>query len=153
MTIQEENRTMEILLVEDNPADVRLTKEALGEAKAPNRLHVVNDGQEALRFLRKEGVHNKAPKPDLILLDLNIPKTPGLEVLKRIKQDPDLLKIPVVVLSSSDEDSDVTASYGFHANSYVTKPVNLEEYLLKLGKLDDFWFTVAKLPSDEATMA
>ncbi|MDH5666909.1 MAG: response regulator [Nitrospira sp.] len=147
--VQAERRTIDILLVEDNAADVRLAREALVEVKVPHHLHTVNDGEAALGFLRKAAPYADVPRPDLILLDLNIPKTHGLEVLKQIKNDPELFKIPVIVLTSSKAQEDVAASYGNYANSYVTKSVELEDYLRAMARLDDFWCTIAMLPSKE----
>jgi chemotaxis family two-component system response regulator Rcp1 len=137
---------VEILLVEDNPGDVRLTKEALREGKVYNNLHWAKDGVEALEFLRREGKHEKAPRPDIILLDLNLPKKDGREVLQVIKSD-DLLKhIPVVVLTTSKAEEDVLKSYALHANCYVTKPVDLEKFIVVVKSIDRFWLTVVTLP-------
>ncbi|MEO8553820.1 MAG: response regulator [Kofleriaceae bacterium] len=137
---------IEILLVEDNPADVRLTQEALREGKVKNNLSVARDGEEALAFLRREG----APRPDLILLDLNLPRRDGREVLKEIKADPDLRRIPVVVLTTSSAEVDILKSYELHANCYITKPVDLEQFITVVKSIDDFWLTIVKLPSDKA---
>jgi chemotaxis family two-component system response regulator Rcp1 len=137
---------VEILLVEDNPGDVRLTQEALREGKVYNNLHWAKDGVEALEFLRREGKHAKAPRPDIILLDLNLPKKDGREVLEIIKSD-DLLKhIPVVVLTTSKAEEDVLRSYALHANCYVTKPVDLEKFIVVVKSIDRFWLTVVTLP-------
>ena len=137
---------VEILLVEDNPGDVRLTKEALKEGKVYNNLHWAKDGVEAMEFLRREGKHAKAPRPDIILLDLNLPKKDGREVLQVIKSD-DLLKhIPVVVLTTSKAEEDVLRSYELHANCYVTKPVDLEKFMVVVKSIDVFWLTVVTLP-------
>ena len=149
--VQAERRVIDILLVEDNAADVRLAKEALVEVKVPHHLHTVNDGQAALHFLRKVPPYTDVQRPDLVLLDLNIPKTHGLEVLKQIKHDPELFKIPVIILTSSKAQEDVAARYGNYANSYVTKPVELEDYLRAMERLDDFLCTIAMLPSKEPT--
>ena len=138
---------IEILLVEDNVGDVRLTKEALSEAKVPNRLHVVHDGVAALQFLRKEQPYRESPQPDLVLLDLNIPKKSGLEVLEQIKQDPVLRNIPVIILTSSNAEADVLKSYDNHANAYVTKPVEVEKYFTIVERIDDFWLATARLPA------
>lgn len=138
---------IEILLVEDNVGDVRLTREALAEAKVPNRLHVTRDGITALQFLRKEKSYAGTPEPDLVLLDLNIPKKSGFEVLEQIKQDPYLRKIPVIILTSSNAEDDVLRSYGNYANSYVTKPVDLDQYFRVIERIDDFWLSIARLPA------
>jgi CheY-like chemotaxis protein len=137
---------VEILLVEDNPGDVRLTKEALREGKVYNNLHWAKDGVEALEFLRREGKHADAPRPDIILLDLNLPKKDGREVLSEIKNDDQLKHIPVVVLTTSKAEEDVLRSYELHANCYVTKPVDLEKFILVVKSIDRFWLTVVTLP-------
>ena len=137
---------IEILLVEDNPADVRLTREALREARVRNNVHVVADGVEAMTFLHKEGGHAKAPRPDLIFLDLNLPKKDGLEVLADVKAHDDLKTIPVVVLTTSAAESDVLRSYELHANSYVTKPVGFEPFLAAVQQIETFWLTLVQLP-------
>lgn len=135
-----------ILLVEDNPGDVVLTREALDDAKVRNELNVVGDGVEALEYLRRQGPHTGAPRPDLILLDLNLPRKDGREVLAEIKQDPDLKRIPVVVLTTSKAEEDILRSYDLHANCYVTKPVDLNQFLSIVKTIEDFWLTVVKLP-------
>ena len=137
---------VEILLVEDNPGDVRLTKEALKEGKVYNNLHWARDGVEALEFLKREGKHAAAPRPDIILLDLNLPKKDGREVLAVIKRDAVLKQIPVVVLTTSKADEDVLKSYELHANCYVTKPVDLEKFIQVVQSIDRFWLTVVTLP-------
>jgi two-component system, chemotaxis family, response regulator Rcp1 len=137
---------IEILLVEDNPGDVDLTKEALERTKVSNRLHVVEDGEQAIDFLSKRGVYADAPRPDLILLDLNLPKRDGREVLQEIKADPRLTEIPVVVLTTSQADEDVCRAYRLHANCYITKPVNFRQFLKVVQAIEDFWLTVVKLP-------
>ena len=137
---------IDILLVEDNPADVRLTQEALKEEKILNQLHVVGDGVEAMAFLRKEGRYAKAPRPDLILLDLNLPKKDGREVLKEVKSDPTLKTIPVVVLTISKAEEDIFKAYNLHANCYITKPVDLSQFLKVAKSVQDFWLTMVKLP-------
>ena len=142
------SRPVEILLVEDNPGDVRLTREALREGKVRNNLHVAADGVEALHFLRKEGRFADAVRPDLILLDLNLPKKDGREVLEDIKSDPDLRYIPVVVLTSSQAEQDILRAYDLHANCYVTKPVDLEQFIHVVRSIEDFWFTIVKLPPE-----
>ena len=145
-TNRETCRPIEILLVEDNPGDVRLTQEALREGKVRNHLHVAADGVEALEFLRREGQHAHAPQPDLILLDLNLPKKGGREVLAEIKEDPELRRIPVVILTVSKAEEDVLKSYNLHANCYITKPVNLDQFLEVVKSIEDFWLTVVMLP-------
>ncbi len=139
-------KPVEILLVEDNLGDVELVREALTDGKVYNKLHVANDGVEAMKFLRAQGGHADAPCPDLILLDLNLPKMNGREVLREIKSDPYLKMIPVVVLTSSKEEEDICRSYSEHANCYVTKPVNFHSFLKVVQSIEDFWFTVVKLP-------
>jgi CheY-like chemotaxis protein len=138
---------IEILLVEDNPADVRLTKESFKEAKVRNKLHVVKDGVEAMAFLRQEGRYADAPRPDLILLDLNLPKKDGREVLGEIKTDEDLRGIPVVVLTVSKADEDILKAYNHHANCYVTKPIDLEGFIKVVKSIEEFWLTIVKLPA------
>ena len=137
---------VEILLVEDNPGDVRLTQEALKEGKVYNNLHWAKDGVEALEFLKQQGKHAKAPRPDIILLDLNLPKKDGREVLAMIKKDSDLKHIPDVVLTTSEAEEDVLKSYELHANCYVTKPVDLEKFIHVVQSIDRFWLTVVTLP-------
>jgi two-component system, chemotaxis family, response regulator Rcp1 len=139
---------IEILLVEDNPGDIRLTQEALKEAKVKNQLHVAEDGVAAITFLRREGTYHNAPRPDLILLDLNLPKKDGREVLQEIKEDPDLKRIPVVVLTTSRDEEDILKSYNLHANCYITKPVTLEELIQIVKNIDDFWLTIVRLPTE-----
>jgi CheY-like chemotaxis protein len=142
-------RPIEILLVEDNPGDVRLTIEALKEGKVRNRLSVARDGVEALAFLRREGPHASASRPDLILLDLNLPKKDGREVLAEIKEDSRLRRIPVVVLTTSKAEEDILRTYDLHANCYITKPVDLEQFISVVRSIDDFWLSVVRLPSVE----
>jgi len=146
MTTRTIGRPIEILLVEDNPGDVRLTREALKEDKVHNNLHVVNDGIEALAWLRRQGVHAGAVRPDIILLDLNLPKKDGREVLSEIKTDEDLRRIPVVVLTTSRAEEDVLRAYDFNANCYITKPVDLEQFMKVVRSIKDFWLTIVKLP-------
>jgi len=138
---------VEILLVEDNPADVCLTREALKEGKVYNNLHWAKDGVEALEFLRRQGKHAKAPRPDIILLDLNLPKKDGREVLEEIKADNKLMRIPVVILTTSQAEEDVLKTYTLHANCYVTKPVDLEQFIKVVKSIDNFWLTVVTLPN------
>ena len=137
---------IEILLVEDNPADVRLTTEALKEEKIYNNLYVASDGVEAIAFLRREGKYAKAVRPDLILLDLNLPKKDGREVLEEIKSDDDLKTIPVVVLTVSKSEEDILKSYNLHANCYITKPVDLNQFMKVIRSVQEFWLTKVKLP-------
>lgn len=137
---------IEILLVEDSPADVRLTREALKEEKLHNNLSVVNDGVEAMAFLRREGKYAKAMRPDLILLDLNLPKKDGQEVLREIKNDEDLKVIPVVILTVSKAEEDMLKSYKLHANCYITKPIDLNQFTKVVKAIQDFWLTIVKLP-------
>jgi chemotaxis family two-component system response regulator Rcp1 len=141
-----ENRPVEILLVEDNPGDERLTREALKEGKVYSNLHWVKDGVEAMEFLRRQGKHAGAPRPDIILLDLNLPKKDGREVLQDIKNDNELKRIPVVVLTTSKAEEDVLRTYNLHANCYVTKPVDLEKFIVVVKSIDVFWLTVVTLP-------
>lgn len=140
---------VEILLVEDNPGDVRLTLEGLKEGKVNNNLHVVEDGVEAMAFLRREGKYADAVRPDLILLDLNLPRKDGREVLAEIKVDKDLRRIPVVVLTTSKAEQDILRAYNLHANCYITKPVDLDQFISVVGSIEDFWFTIVKLPRGE----
>ncbi len=137
---------VEVLLVEDNPGDVRLTMEALKEAKMHNRVNVVMDGIEAMEFLRKEGKYADATRPDLILLDLNLPRKNGREVLAEIKADENLKCIPVVVLTTSEAEQDILKAYKLHANCYVTKPVDLDQFIKVVRSIESFWMTVVKLP-------
>jgi chemotaxis family two-component system response regulator Rcp1 len=140
-------KAVEILLVEDNPGDVRLTREALTEGKFHNNLNVVQDGVEALMFLRKEGAFADAPTPDIILLDLNLPRKSGHEVLKEIKGDEELRRIPIVVLTTSADENDILASYELHANCYITKPVDLHQFITIVQNIENFWFSIVKLPN------
>jgi chemotaxis family two-component system response regulator Rcp1 len=139
-------KTIEILLVEDNPGDVRLTVEALKEAKVINHLTVLKDGVEALAYLRREGRYANAARPHLIVLDLNLPKKDGREVLAEIKEDDGLKRIPVVVLTTSEDEQDVLKSYNLHANCYVTKPVDLERFIEVVRSIEDFWLGIVVLP-------
>jgi CheY-like chemotaxis protein len=142
----ERNGPIEILLVEDNPGDVRLTKEALKEGKVYSNLHTVKDGVEAMEYLRREGKYSSVPRPDIILLDLNLPRKDGREVLEEIKRDEKLKRIPVVVLTTSKAEEDVLRTYNLHANCYVTKPVDLEKFMVVVKTIDSFWLTVVTLP-------
>jgi chemotaxis family two-component system response regulator Rcp1 len=139
-------RPIEILMVEDNPGDVRLTLEALKEGKVRNNLQTVADGEEAMKFLRRQDTYAKAPRPDLILLDLNLPKKNGREVLAEIKDDPDLKRIPVVILTVSEAEQDIIKSYNLHANCYITKPVNLGQFIQVVRSIEDFWLSIVMLP-------
>ncbi|QJR13982.1 response regulator [Usitatibacter palustris] len=147
MTIRrDEAPPVEILLVEDNPGDYRLTLEALREGKVYNNLHWAKDGVEAIEFLKRRGPHADAPRPDIILLDLNLPKKDGREVLSEIKSDPDLRPIPVVILTTSKAEEDILKSYDLNANCYVTKPVDLDKFIVVVQSIDRFWLTIATLP-------
>lgn len=145
-SMENDTRSIEILLVEDNPGDARLTIEAMREAKMRNRMHVVEDGVEAMEFLRRQGRFGEAPRPDLILLDLNLPRKDGREVLAEVKSDPDFKRIPVVVLTTSRAEEDVLRAYDLHANCYVTKPVDLAQFMKIVSQIDDFWVKVVTLP-------
>jgi CheY-like chemotaxis protein len=146
MTEPAHARPLEILLVEDNPGDVVLTREALREGRTQPRLSVATDGEMALARLRRQGAFADAPRPDLILLDLNVPRLGGRDVLAAIKGDERLRRIPVVVLTSSEADQDVAATYDLHANCYIIKPVDLEDFLRVIRSIEDFWLSVARLP-------
>jgi CheY-like chemotaxis protein len=137
---------IQVLLVEDNPGDVRLTREAFRDAKMHLEMHVAGDGVEAMEFLRRQGDYPNSPRPDLILLDLNLPRKDGREVLAEIKGDPSLKAIPVVILTTSAADADIERSYLLHANCYISKPVDLEGFLTVIRSIDDFWLSVVKLP-------
>ena len=150
MTNGKTGRPIEILLVEDNPGDVRLVKEALRDGKVLNKLHAVKDGVEALDFLKRQGEYADAVHPDLILLDLNLPKKNGHEVLAEIKNDPDLKRIPVVVLTVSKAEEDVMITYNLHGNCYITKPIDFDQFVHVVKAIEDFWLTIVKLPPDEA---
>lgn len=138
---------IQILLVEDDPGDVLITREAFAENKVRNELSVVSDGEAAMAFLRREGGFADAPRPDLVLLDLNLPRKAGHEVLAEIKSDADLQRIPVVVLTTSDAEEDILRSYDLHANAYVTKPVDFDRFLNVVRQIDEFFVTVVKLPT------
>ncbi len=139
-------KPIEILLVEDNPGDVRLTTEAFKEAKVRNNINVVMDGVEAMAYLRREGEYAEAIRPDIILLDLNLPKKDGREVLAEIKVDEDLKRIPVVILTTSKAEEDVIRTYNLHANCYITKPVDLDQFMTVVKTIEDFWLSIVKLP-------
>ena len=148
MTKQIGIKAIDILLVEDNPGDVRLTREALKEGKVLNTLQVVGDGIEALEFLRHEGKYAKTPHPDIILLDLNLPRMDGRELLAVIKSDLNLRRIPVVILTTSKAEEDIIKSYDLHANCFITKPVDLDQFIKVVKSVEEFWFTIVKLPPD-----
>lgn len=141
-----DGQLVEILLVEDNEGDVRLTREALKEGRIRNRLHVVGNGEHAIQFLRREGEFAEAPRPDLVLLDLNLPRLDGRQVLADIKTDPDLKQIPVVVLTSSRAEKDLLGAYDQHANCFITKPVGFEEFMDVIRSIENFWLTIVVLP-------
>jgi len=141
---------IEILLIEDNPGDVLLTREALEGAKVANRLHVAEDGAVAVDFLFKRGKYADVPRPDIILLDLNLPKKDGRQVLSEIKSDPKLAEIPVVVLTTSRADEDILRAYQLHANCYITKPVDFQQFLHVVQSIEDFWLTVVRLPRNQS---
>lgn len=147
MTV-EIGKPIEILLIEDNLGDVRLTQEALKEGKVSNVLSVVHDGVEAMAFLRRAGTHTKAVRPDLILLDLNLPKKDGREVLAEIKEDASLRRIPVVILTTSSAEQDILRTYNLHANCYITKPLDMDQFISVVKSIEDFWLIVVKLPRD-----
>ena len=138
---------IEILLVEDNPGDSRLAKEALKESKLKNNLYVAEDGVEAMNFLYKKGKYSKMPRPDLVILDLNLPKKDGREVLAEIKNDDNLKRIPVVILTISKAEEDILRTYNLHANCYVTKPLDLDQFMKVVRSIEDFWLTIVKLPN------
>ena len=145
MSQEASGASIDILLVEDNPGDGRLTREILIDQKIANRLHVVENGVEAMAFLRAEGKYSSAPRPGLVLLDLNLPKKDGREVLMEIKKDPELKSIPVVILTASQAEEDVLKSYGLHANYYITKPVNLEQLIGVLRSINNLWLSIVEL--------
>lgn len=137
---------LQILLVEDNQGDIRLTVEAFREGKIVNSLSVARDGEDAMDFLRQEGTHANAPRPDLVLLDLNLPKKDGREVLQEVKSDPRLQRIPVIVLTTSDAERDVLLSYDLHANAYIRKPIDYNEFITAVRSIESFWFKIVRLP-------
>ena len=146
--MNELGKPIDILLVEDNPGDIRLTRESLKDSKIRNTLSVVMDGLEAIKFLKKQGEYKNKPTPDLILLDLNLPKKDGREVLAEIKADPDLMMIPVVILTTSQAEEDIIKTYKLHANCYVTKPVELDQFIELVKGIGNFWFSIVKLPEN-----
>mgnify|MGYP001569239482 CR=1 FL=1 len=147
MRLETAVKPIEILLVEDNPGDVRLAREALKDGKVLNNLMVAEDGEVALQMLRKEGKYRDSTTPDIVLLDLNLPKKDGLEVLQEIKSDPDLKVIPVVILTTSESDEDILKSYKLHANCYITKPVDLLQFLQVIKTIESFWVSIVSLPT------
>ena len=148
MNCPEGGRPIEILLVEDNPGDVRLTEEALKDGKVLNHLSVVRDGEEAMAFLRREAPYAEAPRPDVVLLDLNLPRKDGREVLADIKSDPELRRVPVVILTTSNHERDILRAYDLNANCYITKPVDLDQFIQVVRSIGDFWLTIVKLPPE-----
>lgn len=152
MTSKELGRPIEILLVEDNPGDARLAMEALKESKIRNNIHHVEDGSRALEFLRKQGEYMDAPRPGVILLDLNLPGKDGREVLEEIKADDDLKRIPVVILTVSEDEQDILKSYNLYANCYITKPIDLDQFMKVVKSIEDFWLTIVKLPTNGGTL-
>jgi len=149
MNGQVNDKSIDILLAEDNPGDVRLTQEALKRSKLINKLWVVSDGIEAMAFLRREGKYTDAVRPDLFLLDLNMPKMDGREVLAEVKQDKDLRRIPVVILTTSEAEQDVLKSYDLHANCYITKPAGFDQFMKVVKVIEDFWLTIVQLPKEQ----
>ena len=147
MTETEMMRPIEILLVEDSPGDVRLTQVGFRNARILNNMHVAADGVEAMAFLRRTGKYAASPRPDLILLDLNLPKKDGREVLAEIKVDPDLKQIPVVIMTTSSAEEDILKTYNLHVNAYVTKPIDLDKFMQMIKSIEDFWLTVVRLPT------
>jgi len=148
MSAAHESKPIEILLVEDNSGDARLAREALRDAKVRNNLTWISDGTEALAFLRREGKYHRAARPDLILLDLNLPRKDGREVLTEIKADDKFRRIPVVILTTSQAEEDVLRAYHLNANCYITKPVDLDQFMKVVKTIEDFWLTIVKLPSE-----
>ena len=151
--IEEVGRPVEFLLVEDNPGDVRLTQEALKDSKVRNHLNVLGDGLSALAFLRRQPPYENAPRPDIILLDLNLPKMDGRELLSHIKADPKLKRIPVVVITSSEAEQDILRTYDLHVNCYVTKPVDLDQFIKVVQSIETFWLTIVQLPLPDSAEA
>jgi chemotaxis family two-component system response regulator Rcp1 len=147
MKQQDTSKLVDILLVEDNEGDARLAKEAMRDSKIRNTLHHVSDGEEAMAFLRKEGKYEKVPRPDLVLLDLNLPKKDGRQVLAEIKNDDELKRIPVVILTVSSAEEDILKSYNLHANCFITKPIDLSQFMKVVRSVEDFWLTIVKLPN------
>ena len=148
MTVESQPRAIDILLIEDNPGDIRLTQEILKESKIRNQIFVVDNGADAMAFLLRQGKFSDAVRPDLILLDLNLPRKDGREVLAEIKRDPVLKRIPVVILTTSKDEQDVLKTYELYANCYITKPVGLEQFVTVVRAIEDFWLAIVKLPPD-----
>jgi CheY-like chemotaxis protein len=146
MYYREDVRLIDVLLVEDDEGDILMTREAFEFYKITNPLHVVTDGEQALQFLRRTGAYADAPRPGMILLDINLPRLSGLEVLAELKKDPDLLTIPVVILTTSQADEDILRSYKLHANAYVSKPVDFENFIAAIRQIDDFFLSLVQLP-------
>ena len=146
MNASTSSEPIQILLVEDSPGDIRLTREVLRDAKIANELHIVGDGEEAMRFLRRQGVFDGVPRPDLVLLDLNLPRKDGREVLAELKEDPDLHLIPVIVLTTSAAEQDVLRSYDLNAACYITKPIDLDEFISVVRSIESFWLSIVRLP-------
>ncbi|MDH5759658.1 MAG: response regulator [Gemmatimonadota bacterium] len=144
-------RAVDVLLVEDNPGDARLAREALKDAKVKNRIFHVEDGEKAMAFLRRTGEYAEAPRPDLIILDLNLPLKDGREVLAEIKEDPSLKTIPVVILTVSDAEEDILRTYELHANCYITKPIDLSQFIKVVNSIDDFWLSIVQLPRSRSS--
>jgi CheY-like chemotaxis protein len=147
MSDTDSSRPIEVLLVEDDPGDVLMTQEAFADYKIANRLSVVTNGEDAIAYMRKQGRFGDVPTPDLVLLDLNLPRRDGREVLREIKEDPELRRVPVVILTTSEAEEDVLASYLLHANAYVRKPVDFDQFVAAVRAIDDFFITVVRLPS------
>ncbi len=148
MTEIESGKVIDILLVDDNAGDIRLAQEALKESKIRNTVYVAKDGVQAMDFLHRRGAHAGAPRPDLVLLDLNLPRKDGREVLAEIKADPDLKRIPVVILTISKSEEDILRTYNLHANCYITKPIDLHQFMRVVRSIEDFWLTIVKLPPE-----
>ncbi len=149
MTVGRTVRAVQILMIEDNPADVRLTTEGLKDAKLHINLNVAKDGVEAMAYLYREGKYAAAPRPDLIILDLNLPRKDGREVLAEIKRDETLRRVPVVILTASEADEDILRAYDLHVNCYITKPVDLDQFIKVVQNIEEFWLTIVKLPPNE----
>jgi len=145
--MSQDGKTVDILLVEDNPGDAELAREALAEAKVKNNIYWVEDGEEAIAFLSQQGKYVDAPRPDVILLDLNLPKKDGREVLAEVKSNDDWKRIPVVILTASEAESDILKTYNLHANCYITKPLDLDQFLKVVKAIESFWFKIVKLPN------
>ena len=145
----DQHKVIEILMIDDNPGDIWLTQQALQECKINNHLHYIEDGEEAIAYLRRDGVYAQATRPDLVLLDLNLPKRSGFEVLAEIKSNPQLKHIPVVILTTSQAEKDIMQSYNLHANAYITKPIELDQFIEIVSAIESFWFQIVKLPPQD----